>query len=137
MLVQIERADKAEAWLRYRLEQGEKLMGFGHRIYETTDPRAEALREVVAKGAGDEPWFQLAVEVEKVALQLLKVYKPHRQIYTNVEFYTAAILKAIQLPKELYTPTFIVSRTAGWIAHMLEQANNNRIIRPDARYIGV
>lgn len=136
MLEKIGSVDRAENWIRERLLRGEKLMGFGHRIYKTTDPRAEALREVVQAGSSEEPWFQLAVEVEKIALAVLREVKPHRQIYTNVEYYTAAILKAIELPKELYTPTFAVSRTAGWIAHILEQAANNRIIRPSSRYIG-
>ncbi|SEM70909.1 citrate synthase/methylcitrate synthase [Lihuaxuella thermophila] len=136
MLDKIGSVERAESWIRERLLGGEKLMGFGHRIYKTTDPRAEALREVVRAGAGEEPWFQLAVEVEKIALAVLREVKPNRQIHTNVEYYTAAILKAIELPRELYTPTFAVSRTAGWIAHILEQAANNRIIRPSSRYIG-
>ncbi|MBA4492882.1 citrate synthase [Paenactinomyces guangxiensis] len=136
MLEQIGSLEEAEKWMRERLRQGEKLMGFGHRIYKTTDPRAEALRQVVQTGSGAEPWFQFAVEVEKIALALLKEVKPHRQIHTNVEYYTAAILKAIQLPKLLYTPTFAVTRIAGWIAHILEQAKNNRIIRPTSNYIG-
>lgn len=136
MLEQISSLDRAETWMREKLDQGGKLMGFGHRLYKTIDPRAEALREVVQSGSGSEPWFQLAIQVEQIALALLKQYKPHRQLHTNVEFYTAAILKAIQLPKELYTPTFAISRTAGWIAHVMEQAKNNRIIRPDAKYVG-
>jgi citrate synthase len=136
MLEEIREVNRAEKWMREKLENREKLMGFGHRVYKTMDPRAEALRDVVQKNAKNEPWFQFAVQTEQIALALLKEYKPHRQIYTNVEFYTAAILKAIRLPKELYVPTFAVSRTAGWIAHILEQANHNRIIRPSARYVG-
>ncbi|SFI98458.1 citrate synthase/methylcitrate synthase [Thermoflavimicrobium dichotomicum] len=136
MLGEIGSIERAESWMREKLERGEKLMGFGHRVYKTTDPRAEALRTVVQEYAANEPWFDFAVQVEQIALQLLKEYKPHRSIYTNVEFYTAAVLKAIQLPAELYTPTFVVSRTAGWIAHILEQASHNRIIRPDSRYVG-
>ncbi|TCS95034.1 citrate synthase/methylcitrate synthase [Hazenella coriacea] len=136
MLEKIGLVEEAESWMRNHLENGEKLMGFGHRIYQTVDPRAEALREVLQLEAGEEPWFQMAIEVEKKALALLKEVKPHRQIHTNVEFYTAAVLKAVQLPKELYTPIFAVTRTAGWVAHIFEQRENNRIIRPSASYIG-
>lgn len=136
MLESIGTSDQAESWLRERLDQGEKLMGFGHRIYKTRDPRAEALQIVARNLAPEEPWFQLAVEVEQTALRLLHQRKPNKSLHTNVEFYAAAVLRAVGLPKELYTPTFALSRTAGWCAHILEQAAANRIIRPQSRYTG-
>jgi len=111
-------------------------MGFGHRVYKTTDPRATALSVVAAELSKDDPWFELATHVEQVALRLLAEYKPGRQLNTNVEFYAAAVMRAIGLPDELFTPTFAVSRTVGWCAHVLEQAANNRIIRPASHYIG-
>jgi len=120
MLNEIGEKDRAEAYLRGILERGERIMGFGHRVYRTRDPRAIALASVARKLAGDEPWFDLALHVEEVATRLLEEYKPGRRLYTNVEFYAAAVLNAIELPPELFTPTFAVSRTGGWMAHMLE-----------------
>jgi citrate synthase len=136
MLEEIGDERLAEAYLRSRLDQGKRLMGFGHRVYKTVDPRAEALKAIAQEMAEEEPWFRLALHVEKEAVRLLQEYKPGRQLYANVEFYASAVLKAIGLPKELYTPTFISSRVIGWAAHALEQAAANRIIRPDSRYIG-
>lgn len=136
MLEAIGLVEEAEPWIRKRLEAGKRLMGFGHRVYKTRDPRAEALREVSEKLSGEDPWFHLAVEVERTALRLLEEYKPGRRLYTNVEFYAAAVLRAVGLPRELYTPTFTLSRTAGWCAHILEQVAHNRIIRPQSVYRG-
>ncbi|MGF7086185.1 citrate synthase [Kroppenstedtia sanguinis] len=136
MLEAVESVEKAESWIRRRLEAGERLMGFGHRMYKTRDPRVEALRKVSEELSGEEPWFHLAVEVEEIALRLLEEYKPGRRLYTNVEFYAAAVLRAVGLSKELYTPTFTLSRTAGWCAHILEQVAHNRIIRPQSVYTG-
>ncbi|MDR6225308.1 citrate synthase/methylcitrate synthase [Desmospora profundinema] len=136
MLEQIGDSNRAAAWIERRLRRGERLMGFGHRIYRTRDPRAESLRVVAQRLASEEPWFRLALQVEEEALRQLRQWKPHRELHTNVEFYAAVVLKAIGLPRELYTPTFTVARTAGWCAHILEQAENNRIIRPQSRYIG-
>jgi len=136
MMEAIGTKENAEPWLRRALENGERLMGFGHRVYKTTDPRATALSVVAAELSKDDPWFELATHVEQVALRLLAEYKPGRQLNTNVEFYAAAVMRAIGLPDELFTPTFAVSRTVGWCAHVLEQAANNRIIRPASHYIG-
>lgn len=136
MLEEIGQKDRAESWLRNKLESGERIMGFGHRVYKKTDPRAEALRTVASRLAGDDEWFDLAVHVEKTALELLAQYKPGRRLATNVEFYAAAVMRAIQLPPDLFTPTFTVSRVVGWTAHLLEQAENNRIIRPQSVYVG-
>ncbi|MFM1653890.1 citrate synthase [Brevibacillus sp. B_LB10_24] len=136
MMEQIGSKENAEPWLRRALEAGERLMGFGHRVYKTTDPRATALRTVASALAGDDPWFDLAVHVEKVGLQLLEEYKPGRKLNTNVEFYAAAVMRAVGLADTLFTPTFAVSRVVGWSAHVLEQAANNRIIRPQSAYTG-
>ncbi|GIM48369.1 citrate synthase 1 [Collibacillus ludicampi] len=136
MMEQIGTPENAEPWLRKALENGERIMGFGHRVYKTRDPRSEALQVVASQLSADDPWFALATHVEKVALKLLEEYKPGRKLNTNVEFYAAAVMRAVGLPDTLFTPTFAVSRTVGWCAHILEQAANNRIIRPESLYIG-
>ncbi len=136
MIEAIGSKENAEPWLRNALEKGERLMGFGHRVYKTTDPRATALRVVASGLSKEDPWFDLATHVEEVALRLLKEYKPGRKLNTNVEFFAAAVMRAIGLPDQLFTPTFAVSRAVGWCAHVLEQASNNRIIRPQSIYTG-
>jgi len=136
MLEAIGAEGRIEPWIRERLERNERLMGFGHRVYKTEDPRAAALRDIALRLAAEESWFRLAVQVEKEALRLLEEYKPGRRIHTNVEYYAAAIFRAVGLPKELYTPTFICSRVVGWAAHAMEQAARNRLIRPDSVYTG-
>jgi citrate synthase len=128
--------ERAESTLRAKLERGERLMGFGHRIYKTLDPRAEALRTVAAELAGDDPWLDLARHAESVAVRLLEQYKPGRKLHTNVEFYAAAVMRAVQMPPELFTPTFTAARVVGWTAHVLEQAGHNRIFRPQSVYTG-
>jgi citrate synthase len=118
------------------LENGEKLMGFGHRIYKTKDPRAEALKEVTRGLTAEDTWLDLAVHVEETAIRLLEEYKPGRKLYTNVEFYAAAVLRAVSMPNSLFTPTFTAARVAGWTAHVIEQSNDNRIYRPQSLYTG-
>ncbi|MFK3960256.1 citrate synthase [Guptibacillus hwajinpoensis] len=132
---EIKRDGDAEKVLRRKLENREKLMGFGHRVYKTRDPRAAALSEITSDFY-DDAEFKLAHEVEETAVLLLQEYKPDRKLYANVEYYAAAILRAIELPTELFTPTFTAARTAGWIAHVYEQNENNRIIRPSSVYSG-
>ncbi len=138
MLEAIGTAERAEPWLRRELEQGRRIMGFGHRAYKTEDPRSVALRRLAGElaSAKDAQWLTLAHHVEEVALRLLEEYKPGRKLYTNVEFYAAAVLRGVGLPADLYTPTFAASRTVGWTAHVLEQISDNRLIRPAAEYIG-
>ncbi|TDF92325.1 citrate synthase/methylcitrate synthase [Paenibacillus piri] len=136
MLDAIGSKDHAEAWIRGVLGRGEKLMGFGHRVYKTRDPRAEALREVTEALSGNDPWFDLAVQTEQIAVALLEEYKPGRRLYANVEFFAAAIMRAIALPTALFTPAFTVARVVGWTAHLLEQAEINRIFRPQSVYTG-
>ncbi|TVY10019.1 citrate synthase/methylcitrate synthase [Paenibacillus cremeus] len=136
MLDAIGNKEQAEDWIRSTLEQGGRLMGFGHRVYKTVDPRAEALRQVTARLSSEDPWFELAIHVEAAAIKLLDEYKPGRRLYTNVEFFAAAIMRAIGLPSALFTPTFSIARVVGWSAHVLEQAAINRIFRPQSVYTG-
>ena len=135
-LTQIGDVDHAEEWLRGALARGERLMGFGHRVYKTMDPRARALRGVAEELASDADWLKLAIEVEDVALRLLAEHKPDRPLKTNVEYYASIVLDGVGLMTDLYTPAFAVARTAGWCAHALEQAAHGRLIRPDALYVG-
>jgi citrate synthase len=134
MLKEIGTTENAEPWLRDAITTGKKLMGFGHRVYKTTDPRAEELRDM-AKVA-DPDGFVMARRVEELAISLLDELKPGRRLYTNVEYYSAALMASVGLSGDLFTPTFAVSRSAGWSAHVLEQVNNNRLIRPEADYVG-
>jgi len=136
MLDEIGSMDHVESWIRKKLENDEKLMGFGHRVYKTMDPRSEALRDITSKMSENDEWLALAKQVEKRAIELLEEYKPGRRLYTNVEFYAAAIFRSIDFPSPLFTPTFTASRMAGWCAHIMEQGNNNRIFRPLAAYTG-
>jgi citrate synthase len=135
-LAQVGSADHAEAWVREALARGERLMGFGHRVYRAYDPRAAALR-TVAQGMEHKPdWLQLAIEVEDVALRVLAEKHPERRLRTNVEFYAAPVLMGVGLSPDLFPATFSLARHAGWTAHVLEQAANNRLIRPDVNYVG-
>jgi citrate synthase len=134
MLDEIGRAEQAEGWLRSQLEGGRRLMGFGHRVYRTDDPRSVMLHSIARELGGDR--VALAEAVEKQALALLAEHRPGRDLYTNVEFYAGVVLDRIGLPRELFTPTFACARVIGWTAHVLEQAAANRLIRPSASYVG-
>jgi citrate synthase len=134
MLDQIGTTDKAEPWLRDAVERGDRLMGFGHRVYKTDDPRSVMLRSVAERLGG--PNVEFAKEVERQAVEVLAELKPGRKLYSNVEFYAGIVMDAAGLPRELFTPTFASSRTIGWTAHILEQAADNRLIRPSAQYVG-
>lgn len=136
MLNEIGSADKVDAWLTNALDNGQKLMGFGHRVYKAEDPRAEILRGM-AETASEPEFFELSRKTEERALAMLDERKPGRRLYTNVEFYSAAVLAAVGLPGDMFPPTFAVSRAVGWSAHVLEQVANNRLIRPKSEYIGV
>jgi citrate synthase len=139
MVFEIGDASRAEAMLRAKIEAGEKLMGFGHRIYKVRDPRADVLAQAAERmftRAGDMSLYTLARSVEATALRLLEEYKPGRRLQTNVEFYTALLLHGLGLDVSLFTPTFAISRVSGWIAHALEQRRANRIIRPQSEYVG-
>jgi citrate synthase len=134
MLLNIGRPDFAEQWIREAIHRGERIMGFGHRIYKGEDPRSRLLRGIAADLGG--PLSELANEVEHVALKVLHEVKPGRQLYTNVEYYAGVVMHACGIPPELFTATFMSSRMIGWCAHILEQASYNRLIRPSARYVG-
>jgi len=128
--------EHAEQWLTEALDRGERLMGFGHRVYRAYDPRAAALRKV-AEGMEHKPdWLALAIQVEDMALRLLAERHPDRALKTNVEFYAAPVLMGVGLTPDLFPATFSLARHAGWTAHVLEQAGANRLIRPDVRYVG-
>jgi citrate synthase len=132
-------ASRAEAVLRRKIENGDRLMGFGHRVYKVRDPRADVLAAAAERlftRAGDMGLYRLAREVEAVAIRLLEEYKPGRRLQTNVEFYTALLLHGLELEVPLFTPTFAIGRMSGWIAHALEQRSANRLIRPSSVYVG-
>jgi citrate synthase len=139
LVFEIGSADRAEEILRKKIESGERLMGFGHRVYKVRDPRADVLAvaaERLYTRGGDLAIYMLARAVEATALRLLEEYKPGRRLQTNVEFYTALLLHGLGLDVPLFTPTFAISRVSGWIAHAFEQRSANRIIRPQSEYSG-
>jgi citrate synthase len=139
MVFEIGDTSRAEPFLRRKIEAGEKLMGFGHRVYKVRDPRADVLAEAAERmfrRGGDMKLYDLARAVEREAIRLLEEYKPGRKLQTNVEFYTALLLHGLGLDAPLFTPTFAISRVAGWIAHCFEQRRANRIIRPQSVYTG-
>lgn len=139
VVFEIGRAENAETVLRDKLGRGERLMGFGHRIYRVRDPRADVLAAAAERlfaTDGDSDLYTLALEVEKTALRLLEEHRPGRNLQTNVEFYTALLLHGLGLPTRLFTPTFAVGRVAGWTAHCLEQQDEDRLIRPQSEYVG-
>jgi citrate synthase len=135
MLEAIGSVENVDAWLTAALDRGARLMGFGHRVYKAEDPRAEILREM-AREASTPEFFELSRRTEERALEMLHERKPDRRLYTNVEFYSAAVLSAVGLPGDMFTPTFAVSRVVGWTAHVLEQTANNRLIRPESEFVG-
>jgi len=139
MVFEIGVPERAEAVIRAKLDRGERLMGFGHRVYRVRDPRADVLAEAAERfysSDGDRSIYDLARKVETTALRLLRERKPDRRLDTNVEFYTALLLHGLGLPTELFTPTFAVGRVLGWAAHCLEQLRDGRLIRPQSAYIG-
>jgi citrate synthase len=124
--------DRAEAWVRARLARKEKVAGFGHRVYRTEDPRATHLRRLakaLGEEAGEPQWFEISQRIEAVMFG-------EKKLHPNVDFYSASLFHAMELPIDLYTPIFAVSRVSGWTAHVLEQYAHNRLIRPRTDYIG-
>ncbi len=139
VVFEIGESGRAEEVLREKLGRGERLMGFGHRIYRVRDPRADVLASAAQRlytTDGDREIYDLALDVERTALRLLEEHKPGRNLQTNVEFYTALLLHGLRLPTELFTPTFAVGRVAGWTAHCFEQRALDRLIRPQSEYVG-
>jgi citrate synthase len=126
--------DRAEAWVREQLAAGRRIMGFGHAVYRTTDPRSALLKDV-ALGFGG-PRVEFAVAFEQTVERVLAELKPGRELHANVEFYASIVMELCGLPREMLTPTFAVARAVGWSAHVLEQARDSKIIRPSARYVG-
>src|SRR5271165_3460048 len=140
MLDAISSAAQAMEWLEAALDRGERLMGFGHRIYRVRDPRADALKAAVRAlsrdGGGHGGRLAFAERIESAALEALRRRKPNRPLETNVEFYTALLLEALGFPPSAFTGVFAIGRAAGWIAHAREQTLSGRLIRPQSRYIG-
>ncbi|ADP81042.1 citrate synthase/methylcitrate synthase [Pseudofrankia inefficax] len=126
--------DRIDGWIRERVLTGDRIMGFGHAVYRTEDPRSRMLREIAEGIGGGQVDF--AVEVEKQVLGILAELKPGRELYTNVEFYAGVVMELCGLPREMFTPTFAAARVVGWSANILEQAADSKIIRPAARYVG-
>jgi citrate synthase len=126
--------DRTEQWVREAVASGQRIMGFGHAVYRTYDPRSALLRRIAREFGG--PRVEFAEQVEATVMRVLAELKPGRELHTNVEFYAGVVMELCGLPRELFTPTFAASRTVGWCAHVLEQAADNRIIRPSARYVG-
>ncbi|MDT0305374.1 citrate synthase 2 [Streptomyces sp. DSM 44917] len=134
MIEEIERSGDAEAYVRSKLDAGERLMGFGHRVYRAEDPRARVLRRTARElGA---PRFEVAEALERAALAELGARRPDRVLATNVEFWAAIVLDFAEVPAHMFTAMFTCARTAGWSAHILEQKRTGRLIRPSARYVG-
>jgi citrate synthase len=126
--------DNARPYLVDAVTRGEKIMGFGHAVYRTQDPRSEFLHSVAQRlGAGR---LAFAEQIEQTVVDVLAELKPGRDLYANVEFYAGVVMEHCGLPADLFTPTFASSRVIGWCANLLEQAADNRIIRPSARYVG-
>ena len=126
--------ERINPWIRERVLAGDRIMGFGHAIYRTEDPRSRMLREVAQSFGG--PRVDFAVEVERQVEAILAELKPGRELHTNVEFYAGVVMELCGLPREMFTPTFAAARTVGWSANILEQAEDRKIIRPVARYVG-
>jgi citrate synthase len=134
MLDGVEETGDAEKYVKDMLDRGDRLMGFGHRVYRAEDPRARVLRRTAREiGA---PRLEVAEKLEEAALAELKARKPDRVLATNVEFWSAVVLDYADVPADLFTPLFSCARVAGWSAHILEQKREGRLIRPSARYVG-
>ncbi len=139
MLDAIQAHGDAAGWLRDEVQHGERIMGFGHRIYRVRDPRADVLKAVVRQLGGEGVTgrrLAFAEKVEQTALEVLRIAKPERSLQTNVEFYTALVLEAAGFPPQAFSNVFAAGRVAGWIAHAREQQTTGRLIRPQSRYVG-
>jgi citrate synthase len=136
MFDEIGTPERADAWFDDAFSKGTTLMGFGHRIYKVRDPRADVLKNTVATLPQTAGRLAFAVEVEKSAIAALRRHKPGRRLDTNVEYYTALLLEALEVPRSAFTALFAVGRAAGWCAHIFEQEKGGRIIRPQSNYVG-
>ncbi|WP_405573346.1 citrate synthase/methylcitrate synthase [Streptomyces sp. NBC_01167] len=126
--------DRIDPWIRERVLAGERIMGFGHPVYRTEDPRSRMLRGIAESFGG--PLVEFAVQVESQVEAILAELKPGRELHTNVEFYAGVVMELCGLPREMFTPTFCAARVVGWSANILEQSEDSKIIRPAARYVG-
>ncbi|MEU6658549.1 citrate synthase/methylcitrate synthase [Streptomyces sp. NPDC046821] len=126
--------DRIDGWIRERVLAGDRIMGFGHPVYRTEDPRSRMLRGIAERFGG--PMVEFAVEVERQVEAILAELKPGRELHTNVEFYAGVVMELCGLPRAMFTPTFAAARVVGWSANILEQARDPKIIRPAARYVG-
>lgn len=127
-------ASRIEPWLREQLAAGRRVMGFGHAVYRTVDPRSALLKAVALDFGGSRVEF--ATAFEETAERVLAEHRPERPLHANVEFYAAIVMELCGIPREMLTPTFALARAVGWTAHVLEQARDPKIIRPSARYVG-
>ncbi|MGI8801266.1 MAG: citrate synthase 2 [Solirubrobacteraceae bacterium] len=134
MLDEVERMGDADRWVKAALDRGERLMGFGHRVYRAEDPRARVLRRTASELGSTR--FEVAAELERAALAELHARKPDRVLATNVEFWSAVVLDLAEVPADMFTSMFTCARVAGWSAHILEQKREGRLIRPTALYVG-
>lgn len=126
--------DRTDEWVRRTLSEGGRVMGFGHAVYRTEDPRSRMLRDF-AQGFGGAR-VDFAVQVERRVQELLAELKPGRELHTNVEYYAGIVMELCGIPREMFTPTFAAARVVGWTAHILEQAADGKILRPSSRYVG-
>jgi citrate synthase len=134
MIEEVEKRGDARAYVKELLDKGERLMGFGHRVYRAQDPRSRTLRRTCEELKA--PRYEVAKALEEAALAELRERRPDRVLETNVEFWAAVLLDFAQVPSNMFTPMFTSARTAGWSAHILEQKRTGRLIRPSSRYIG-
>ncbi len=134
MIEEVERSGDADAYVKGVLDRGERLMGFGHRVYRAEDPRARVLRRTAKEL--DAARYEVAVALEQAALNELRSRRPDRALETNVEFWAAIMLDFAEVPAHLFTSMFTCARLAGWSAHILEQKKTGRLIRPSAKYVG-
>ncbi|MFC9800262.1 citrate/2-methylcitrate synthase [Streptomyces bacillaris] len=126
--------DRIDGWIREQVLSGRRIMGFGHPVYRTEDPRSRMLKSIAQEFGG--PLVGFAVEVERQVEAILAELKPGRELHTNVEFYAGVVMELCGLPRAMFTPTFAAARVIGWSANILEQAEDSKIIRPAARYSG-
>jgi citrate synthase len=136
MLDAIGQPENAEAWLDQAVQSGDRLMGFGHRVYRVTDPRSDVVKRAVESLGRNSGRVRFAEHIERAALSVLARRKPDRSLQTNLEFYTALLLEALEIPRDAFTGVFAVARVVGWIAHAHEQVAAQRLIRPQSRYVG-
>jgi citrate synthase len=134
MIEEVERTGDATAYVKKTLDSGDRLMGFGHRVYRAEDPRARVLRRTAKEL--DAPRYEVAAALEQAALDELHARRPDRVLATNVEFWAAIILDFAEVPSHMFTSMFTCARTAGWAAHILEQKRTGRLVRPSANYVG-